>query len=432
MDQTHKISFWTAVLMNINIMVGIGIFILPPLMTQRAGYASFLGWPLVALVVLPIVLSVAAMARLFPGAGSFYSYAKNIIGPNAGFFSGWGYYLGYTGVGAFMTIALRDDVILPHFPMNPVLFNLLFITTISLLSLLNIKTIGRIQNAGTIFKILPLLIVLAVFIAYWNPAFHITLPSLGNVPSVVPFALFGYWGFEVCCTISHLIEGDKNSASRAILLAFGIIMVLYSLFHFGILHIMGAKNLAAAGSAKDFVYFLGLSPYAQALFSTFITVTIAFVFINAVFSIFTAVSSTLQAMAHENILPYSQALIKQSKQHRPWVAIIIQGILTFIITCTTSNKSIFIAVINLGILTAFFLTLIALFKLQRRMGQTKQIGMTILAFISLGYFTHASWMDKGLGATHLMKFVSTLPLLAGFAIGYAMYQYKKRTAATGQ
>lgn len=426
MDQTHKISFWTAVLMNINIMVGIGIFIFPPLMTQRAGYASFLGWPLVALVVLPIVLSIATMARLFPGAGSFYSYAKNIIGPTAGFFSGWGYYLGYTGVAAFMTIALRDSVILPHFPMNPILFNLIFITCISLLSLLSIKTIGRIQNAGTIFKILPLLIVLAIFLAYWNPAFKITLPSLGYVPSVVPFCLFGYWGFEVCCTISHLIKGDKGAASRAILLAFGIIMVLYSMFHLGILHIMGAKNLAAAGSATEFAYYLGLSPSLQTVFATFITVTIAFVFINAVFSIFTAVTSTLQAMAQEKILPYSQELTKQNKNQRPWIAIIVQGILTFAITCTTSNKAILVAIINLGILTAFFLALVALFKLQRRTGQTKQIGMTLLAFASWTYFTYASWMDKDLGTTHLAKLTAALPLIAVFALGYAIYSYKKR------
>jgi len=429
MDQPHKISLWTAVLMNINIMVGIGIFILPPLMAQKAGYASFLGWPIVAVIVLPIVLSIATMSRLFPGAGSFYSYCKNIIGPNAGFSSGWAYYLGYTGVAAFMATCLRDDIILPAFQMNPIIFNLVFVVGISLLSLLSIKTIARIQNAGTIFKILPLIFVLAIFLAYWNPSFHITLQSLARVPSIVPFALFGYWGFEVCCTISHLIKGDKRNASRAILIAFGIIMVLYSMFHVGILHIMGNKGLATAGSARDFVYFLGFSTFLQSLITISISIIIALVFINAVFSIFTATSSTLQAMGQEGILPFSKYLTKQSNKQRPWVAIIIQGILTFIITCTTSNKRIMVSMVNIGILVAFLLTLIALYALQKRTGQTKQTWVTILAFGSWVYLSYYSWLD--IGPTNLMRVIISLPLISAFIIGFVMYRYQKKSLSSG-
>ena len=51
----YKISLATAILMNINIMVGTGILIGPGAITTVAGNASFLCWPLVALLFLPMV-----------------------------------------------------------------------------------------------------------------------------------------------------------------------------------------------------------------------------------------------------------------------------------------------------------------------------------------------------------------------------------------
>jgi hypothetical protein len=50
MEDKNKISIWTAILVGVNIMVGAGIFALSQSMTQKAGYASFLSWPLVALI----------------------------------------------------------------------------------------------------------------------------------------------------------------------------------------------------------------------------------------------------------------------------------------------------------------------------------------------------------------------------------------------
>ena len=67
----HKISLTTAILMNINIMVGSGILIGPGIMAGISGNASFLSWFFVALLFLPIVLSTVQMSRMCPGAGGF-------------------------------------------------------------------------------------------------------------------------------------------------------------------------------------------------------------------------------------------------------------------------------------------------------------------------------------------------------------------------
>lgn len=423
MSSGYKISVWAAILMNINIMIGVGIFIGPQLMAQKAGYASFLGWPLVALLFLPVALGFAIMARLFPGANGIHSYSKNAINETTGFMSGWFYYLGYTSTAALQTLCLRD-VVLQYVALPPLLFNLFLVTVITLLSLLNIKIVGRIQSAGTIFKILPLLFVLAVFIGYWNPSFSISVPNLLNVPATVPMAVFGFLGFEACCTISHLIGGHPNNASRAIIAGFLITTAIYTLFHFGLLHIMGLDNLSA-NRADTFVAFLGInSQNVKAMLSLFVSLSIIIAFLNAIFGIFTATTSTLHALAREKFLPLSNKLASESKQQRPWVCILTQGVVVFAILCATSSKSILISVSNLGIISTYTITLIALYAMQKRTGLFKQMFMTFFAFASCFFFVYLSWI--GVGDTSMARFLATLPLIAAAVIGFVMYSYQRK------
>ena len=131
MPQSHKISLFSAILMNINLMIGAGIFLIPMLMAEKSGPTSFLGWPLSGLLFLPIVMSVSHASRLFPGSGSFYSYSEKTLGKTAGFLSAWAYILGYVGVISVQMFGIREEVS-KMFNMSPLVFNVLFITDWSL------------------------------------------------------------------------------------------------------------------------------------------------------------------------------------------------------------------------------------------------------------------------------------------------------------
>ena len=428
--EEHKISLWTAILMNINIMVGVGIFFGPPMMAKEAGFASFLGWPLIALIFAPVVLSIASISRIFPGAGSFYNYSKKIINPTAGFISGWTFFLGYTGVTALMTIVLRGIVfeLLKsnfNFTMNSALFNAIFVVFVSFLSLVSIKTVARIQNIGTIFKLFPLIFVLGIFAFHWNPSFIIKASDLIKLPAVFPIAVFGFWGFECCCTISHLIKGKKSNASTAILTAFFITMVIYTLFHVGLLHIMGSNNLVVHGS-EDVARFLTLPiPALKALLFLSIKIVMVLAFVNSVFSIFTANSATLQTMASEGLFPFSNYLTKVNKYQRPWVAIFTQGALTFIISVLITNQKHLVSLTNLGIIVSYFFTHCALLSIQRREKYFKQMIITVTAFVSLLMFTYFSWVK--MGATNTERLVSLSPLIITFIIGMVMFKIQTST-----
>lgn len=418
MDSKHKISVFTAVIMNINMMVGVGAFFGPQLMAKKAGAASFLGWPLVALIFLPIVLSVATIAKNFPGAGSFYSYSKSLINKPAGFISGWLFFLGYAGVAALQTTCVRK-IILQYVTISPIVFNLLFIAIIASLSLLSMRMISYIQNIGTFFKLLPLLFVLAIFWMYWDPSLQITLPMFKALPATLPIALFGFWGFESCCTLSHLIKGGANSVSKAILFAFAFTVVIYTVFHFGLLHIMGVSNLINYGT-EHLGQFLRLSnTQVTSAINITITLAIIFAYINAIFSLFVANTATLHAMASEKLLPFSKQLSIQNQNLRPVGATITLFVFVTLLVSVTSNEFALTSISNLGVLGAFLLTLIALLILQTKNKSFTRMPITFLAFASWITLTFFSW--QSIGHDTYARLLMVLPLASALLVGIVLF-----------
>ncbi len=86
MSPLKKIPVSTAVVMSINIMLGVGLYAGVHRMAAVAGNASFLGWVIVALLNLPIVYAISRMAALVPESGGFYRYAYKTFGRIGGFF----------------------------------------------------------------------------------------------------------------------------------------------------------------------------------------------------------------------------------------------------------------------------------------------------------------------------------------------------------
>lgn len=420
-----NLSIVDAIFMNINMMVGVGAFFGPQLMTQKMGAASFLGWIAVTLIFLPIVLSVAALTRTFPGAGSFYSYSKNTIGKFAGFFSGWMFLIGYA---AMLSLQARCfyDVVGSYVPLPQAFFNMAFIGILCFLMLFSIKAISRFLNVGTFFKMIPLLFVFAIFGFYWNPQLTISLESIPLLPLALPVALTGFWGFECCCTISHLIKGDTRNASRAVLIAFFITATIYTFFHLGLLHIMGPENLATYGT-QAFTRFLNIgSPAVLAIFNNFITTMISLAYVISMISVFIATSETLNTLAREDHLIGSDTIARINKNNRPVGALVTLCIAVFFMATFIVSKDILIAMSNIGILTSLLMAMISLIVYQVRNATLSKIivpGLAIFSWIILALF---SW--NMIGTTNTQRLFAAIPLITITLGGVLMFGIKNRKA----
>lgn len=425
----HKISLATAILMNINIMVGSGILVGPGRIAAISGNASFLAWLMVAFLFLPIVLSTVQLSRMFPGAGGFYSYAKEGLGKRAGYWSGWMYIVGYTFAAALETVALRKTLIhafnldWPWLVGNPIYFNLLAVGVFTALNFLSMRALGKILNSVTIWKIIPLLVLILLIPFVFNPSFTVTGQELAALPMSLPLAIFGYFGFEYCTSISHHIENSERNAPLAILIGFFITALLYTLFHFGALNLMGTQGLIDQG-APAFAEFITLPiPFLKTILGFLIPVASAVTLFGAAVGLMNANAVMLHTMAEEKLFHFSPVLTQITKVHRPWVAILLQGFavfaiatgMTFVIGDLGQTIDIVGALCILGVFLAFILPFTSLIIVQRRSRKHRHVALTV---IGLGVVCALiGYIFVTLAPTMIERVIWLVPLALSIALG---------------
>ncbi|MFH1644246.1 MAG: APC family permease [bacterium] len=425
MQPQNKISVLEAMLMNMNIMIGAAIFIGPSMMAAKGGSLSFLGWPAVAILFFPVVWSIVQLTKYFPDATSFFSYSKH-LGVTTSFITGWVYFLGYLTTVTIQTIGL-SEVLKTQFNLtfvttHPYFFYLIVICALAFLNFWSLKLVAKIQNAVTIFKLLPIVLVIVLIPFFWNSNFQIDLSNISVVKYTIPFALFGYWGFESCTNLVSSIKGGRQSAIKAILGSFFIVAIIYTIFHFGLIHIMGSENLAAQG-VPAFIYYLGIkSKFLFNLSNAFISSVIALAYFSSSFGIFIANSSMVQHLAKENFLLFSSKFAKTNRFDRPVTGIIVKSIIIYLLMVAINNKMILTSICNTGILAAFLINLISLFVIQFKKKDfgISQIGITTLALVASGIAATYNWFN--LGNTNYLRFQYLLPLIALTIFGLIMFK----------
>lgn len=424
--QQHKISLTTAILMNINIMVGSGILIGPGIMAGISGNASFLSWFIVALLFLPIVLSTVQMSRMCPGAGGFYAYAKEGLGKTAGYWSGWMYVTGYTFSVAVEVLALRQTLFAAlgpdwaWFTSNALLFNVVIIGAIVALNMLSLRIFSQLLNSLTIFKIIPLVVLILLIPFILDPSFTITSHEMSMLPYSLPMAIFGYFGFEYCCSISHLVENSERNAPLAILIGFFATVLIYMLFHFGVLNLMGAKALSQLG-APAYAQFIALPiPYLKAVLNLVIPIASALTIFATASGLLNANSVMLHSMAQEKLFHFWPTLSQVTSWYRPYITIIIQGLVALLIVMAlpsieSSNISAVGNMAIFGVFASFILPFISLIKVQQRTGKTGKIPLTVLALIIS--ICLALYAVSNLGDTLGVRLLWMMPVIGLLAVG---------------
>jgi len=391
----HKISLLSAVLLSLNIMVGSGILIGSGASAAIAGNASFLGWLLVFACFLPLVLCVIKLSQLFPGAGGMYLYAQQGLGATAGYISAWLYMTGYTFTIVVETLALRQTLAVNtnHYWLfeSPMIFNAVVIGLCLVLSLASLKLINRFLNSLTIIKLLPLiiLIVLLPFIVSTN--FTITTTELSALPFSLPLLIFGYFGFEYCTSLSHLLHNPEKNAPRAIFLGFLATAVLYTLFHFGLLNLMGAQNLATLG-ASAFAQFITIPiPYLAPFLGLLIPAAASITLFAVALGVMNSNATLLHTLASEKVFNGSSLIAQTTSWGRPWAALILQSIVALIVLTYVPNLNIVGGLCVLAVFSSFLLPLISLVMVARKRKLNSVLITGIIGLTALIGFIFYSW-----------------------------------------
>jgi amino acid transporter len=416
MNAEQKIPFWTAVLMSINIIVGGGIFAGPQSMTAVAGTLSFTAWLIAAILVFPVVWGVARAPILFPGPGGFANYASQGLNKTLGFLAQWMFLLGYTmGTASAMVtlirIGLADRLGIPFAADYPLMTNALILVVFSALNLLPLGIVSRIQAGATLLKLTPLFIVTLLTFKYFNLELEYNVEHIAQLPLTIPTVIFGFLGFEACCSLSHLLKDGPSSVGKVVLTAFFITAVLYMIFHFGLLQIMGAENLIKDGSI-GFPAYLGVDPSIMFALGIVIGGSILLSYCNSLFGVSLNNITSIMSISP---LPKSKALL-------------VHGVVVWLLLCLITNLNNIFSFTVMGVGITYLITVAAVLKRSLEQKALGQAFIMLLAFASCGVLFYCCWMD--LGGTAFDRIINLSPLFVCGLAGLIAYLWHTKSQSS--
>lgn len=365
---TQKLSLSNAVLINLNIMLGTGIFINTVELSKRAGLLGGFTYLLVGLLILPLIIAIMKLVQIHP-SGGFFVFGKT-ISPLVGYISTWTYFTAKLASATLM-IHVAVALITQIFPFlltfgSVFIFDLSILTLFISLNLLNMKTGGQIQLGFLSLKLLPLFFVILIGLIFFSPAQAITLPIIWEgIPSSLPLALFAIMGFEAICSISNKIENASHNAPKAIIISCTILLTLVFLFQFFFYTTMGAvltnqSSFLGAFPAlltKVFGNNVLFNNKLQALFH----LAIASSALGGCYGILYSNAWNLYILANNKIILGSKLFTRVNSYGIPYVCLFTQGVICIVYLITTGgNQVILQQLAAFGTSIAFTISVIAL------------------------------------------------------------------------
>lgn len=362
-----KLSLLAAIVININIIIGAGVFLNIKPLAKLAGPLSPLGYALGALILAPFVFTLAKLATAHPVAGGLYVYSKTHIGRFAGFLSGWLYFVGKTVSAAFLAFAFtgffQSNISWLH-PYPTLLLTTIVIFSLTLLHILGTSIGGKIQYIFLFIKLIPLLFVFIFAFTIFQPShFYVIVNSpimqtIKPLISIIPLVLYSLMGFEITCSIAHLIERPERNIFWAITGSFVIVATLYFLFQGALFGALGSKLL---GSGQPLTL-LANKFFAQYPFvGKSVTALVFTSVIAGSFGILTSNCWNLHTLATQNFFPGTATLTQLSNTNVPWVSLLLESTLACVIIGISKNLVALQSMSVFGVIASFLLSSIAAF-----------------------------------------------------------------------
>lgn len=340
---TPKLSLFAVIFVNINIMLGTGVFINTVLLTQKVGAFAPMLYCIAGFLMLPLVLSFARLMTLHK-EGSFYSFGS-YLSPYWGFISTWSYFIGKLatptlGIHVF-NLFLQKSI--PFF--NSFSVFTLDICIILLFVFLNLfsGTIGkRIQYVFLLTKSIPLLFALGA--GLWCFDFiNLSAPAImwEGIPLSLPLVIFCFLGFEATCSLSKVIEDPQKNASKAIMYSFFIVMALLTFYQFFFYGALGQLLAEQQNYVTAFPLLIQKAfPHLLSILSPLLSLAIATSALGGAYGLLYSNAWNLHILATHDHIPFSRLFSECNRYHIPYLCIIFEGFMCICYLALTQGSQI--------------------------------------------------------------------------------------------
>jgi len=333
---TNRISLWSAIIININIIIGSGVFINTTELAKRAGLLGGLCYALVGLLLFPLILSFVRLLQLYP-SGGFYSFCSTSINPFFGFINTWCYFFAKLS-SATLAIHIFTLLMQKTFPSltfcSAATFDIGILIMLLTLNMLNMQTGSKIQGWLMILKLFPLFLVIIAGLLLLKGSNLTPVHQLWQgIPAAIPLVLHALLGFEVACAISRNLENPEINGPRSILISYGIVItlyVLYQTFFYGILGTSLTQATNYSGAFPLLIDTFGISDQFRNILGHFIHLAIATSALSAGFGMIYANIWNLYSLAERKLTIIPQIITQHNRFNVPFVCVLIEGAIMLI------------------------------------------------------------------------------------------------------
>lgn len=233
-----KMSLLQATMLVAGNMIGTGVFLLPASMASVGGIAVF-GWVVATAGVAALGIAFAKLGELDPQEGGPYAYARDFLGPYAGFQTNYVYWFG-NWIGN-IAIAVAAVGYLAEFlpsvagPPASVIATALVIWLLTFANILGPRVVGALETWTMSLALVPILAIAffgwlwfdsSTFFAGWNVSGGSSFSAVSRAASM---ALWAFMGIESAAVSAGVIENPKRNIPRATLMGLALAAVVYVL-----------------------------------------------------------------------------------------------------------------------------------------------------------------------------------------------------------
>ncbi|MGX1982932.1 amino acid/polyamine/organocation transporter (APC superfamily) [Thermolongibacillus altinsuensis] len=251
-------------LMSLGAAIGVGLFLGSGSAIKLAGPAILLAYAVGGLVMFFIMRALGEMAIENPVAGSFSRYARDYLGPLAGYLTGWNYWFLWV-ITCMAEITAAGIYMQYWFPDTPqwiwALAALVMMTTVNFLA---VKAYGELEFWFALIKIITILFMIFVGIGmivfgFGNGGVATGISNLWEhggffangitgVLMSLQMVMFAYLGIEMIGVTAGEVKNPQKSLSRAIDSVFWRILIFYVGALFVIMSIYPWTEIGEKGS----------------------------------------------------------------------------------------------------------------------------------------------------------------------------------------
>jgi len=392
----RKMNLTQATMLVAGNMIGTGVFLLPVNLAQVGSIAIF-GWVIATIGVAAIGLIFAKLGELKPSAGGPYAYARDFLGPYAGFQTNYVYWfgnwIGNVAIAVAATGYLAELIPGLSAPTAGVIATAALIWVLTFTNIMGPRVVGALEAWTMMLAVIPILAISLlgwmwfdpeIFLAGWNVSGNTDMQAVSRAASM---ALWAYMGIESASVSAAVIENPSRNVPLATLIGLGLAAVVYVLSSSVIMGILPNEQLQTSHA-----------PFAEAARLAIGTPGVILISVCAVLKSIGSlggwmmlVGQSAQAAARDGMFP--RIFGKENANGVPGAGLIIVAVLMTIVLFATMSPTLadqFNRIVNIAvilIIVPYIYSVVAVVKVIHDKGLPRRVFLTYkwLAIVAVIY-----------------------------------------------